>query len=194
LVRFSNLIPLTMSIKTRFAPPTPTEDGAEPQTVTLRLPRAEDGPHVTALIAASPPLDINSAYCNLLQCTDFRETCVLAESGGRPIGWVSAYRPPADRDRLFVWQVAVHPDARGLGLGLRMLEALLERPACAGARSLVTTITRDNQASWRLFEALARRLGATIDSSPRFDRAAHFGGAHATEWEVRVAPLSDLSR
>ncbi|WP_432653696.1 diaminobutyrate acetyltransferase [Sphingosinicella terrae] len=158
------------------------------------MPRAEDGPHVTALIAASPPLDINSAYCNLLQCTDFRETCVLAESGGRPIGWVSAYRPPADRDRLFVWQVAVHPDARGLGLGLRMLEALLERPASAGARSLVTTITRDNQASWRLFEALARRLGATIDSSPRFDRAAHFGGAHATEWEVRVAPLSDLSR
>ena len=51
----------------------------------LRMPRAEDGPAVTALIGSSPPLDVNSAYCNLLQCTDFRDTCVLAERDGEAL-------------------------------------------------------------------------------------------------------------
>ena len=49
------------------------ESAREP---TFRMPNAADGPAVSQLIASSPPLDTNSAYCNLLQCTDFAETCV----------------------------------------------------------------------------------------------------------------------
>lgn len=158
------------------------------------MPCAEDGHRVTALIASSPPLDVNSAYCNLLQCTDFRETSVLAERGGKLLGWISAYRPPAAPDRLFVWQVAVHPDARGEGLALRMLEALLARPAAAGATMLSTTVTEDNRASWALFEAFARRHGAALTKSPRFKREAHFAGAHDTEWEARIAPLPAIAK
>lgn len=154
--------------------------------IELRMPRAEDGPDVTELIAASPPLDTNSAYCNLLQCTDFRETCVLAESEGRVVGWVSGYRSPARPDVLFVWQVAVHSDARGQGVGLRMLDELVERPAAAGATTLTTTITEDNQASWKLFHAFARRRGAALTKAPRFEREAHFAGAHDTEFEARI--------
>jgi len=153
------------------------------------MPDAQDGPRVTRLIASSPPLDTNSAYCNLLQCTDFRETCIIAERGGELIGWISAYRPPAAPDRLFIWQVAVHSSARGEGLALKMLEALVARPSAAGATMLTTTITQDNQASWRLFEAFARRHGASLTKSPRFEREMHFAGAHATEWQACIAPL-----
>ncbi|MHA6718089.1 diaminobutyrate acetyltransferase [Sphingomonas sp. RS6] len=155
----------------------------------MRQPRAEDGARITALIAASPPLDRNSAYCNLLQCTDFADTCIVAERDGRIVGWISGYRPPAAPDRFFVWQVAVDAAARGEGLALRMLTALVERPAVAGATSLVTTITEDNAASWGLFEAFARKCGATLTRAPRFDRDAHLGGEHDTEWEARIAPL-----
>jgi len=161
--------------------------GQEP--LTLRMPEAEDAWQVTQLIAASPPLDVNSAYCNLLQCTDFRDTCVVAERSGKLLGWISAYRPPATPDRLFVWQVAIHAEARGQGLALRMLEALLDRPAAAGAKALTATITEDNRASWALFRACARHLGADMTSAPRFGRDAHFAGAHDTEWEVSIAPL-----
>ena len=87
----------------------------------LRPPTAEDASRVARLIASSPPLDVNSVYCNLLQCT--------------------------------------------------------------------TTITQDNAASWRLFEAFARRHGATLQRTPRFERERHFAGAHDTEWEARIAPL-----
>lgn len=164
------------------------------QGCTLRSPLPSDGPAVSALIAASPPLDVNSAYCNLLQCSDFADTCVIAERDDDIVGWVSGYRPPAHPDRFFVWQVAVAEAARGEGLGGRMLDWLLARPALAGARMLTTTITEDNAASWSLFTRFACRHGAALERSPRFERGAHFAGAHDTEWEARIAPLPTSDR
>lgn len=160
---------------------------------TLRKPDAGDGPRVTALIAASPPLDANSAYCNLLQCTDFRDTCILAERDGELLGWISAYRPPDAPQRLFIWQVAIDRDARGMGLAGHMLDALLARPACAGVTEITTTITQANEASWALFHAFARRHDAPLTREPRFEREAHFAGAHDTEWAARIA-LPPLNR
>jgi L-2,4-diaminobutyric acid acetyltransferase len=159
---------------------------AEPLPIVLRRPRAGDGPAVTGLIAASAPLDNNSRYCNLLQCTDFGETCVVAEREGRIVGWLSGYRPPAEPEALFVWQVAVHPQARGEGLALRMLNALVERPSAAGAVVLTTTITETNDASWRLFRAFARTRGSTLTKTLRFAREEHLGGVHDDEFEARI--------
>ncbi len=165
------------------------QSGTPHDEIELRRPCAEDGAQITALIAAAPPLDRNSAYCNLLQCTDFADTCVVAERGGRIVGWVSGYRPPAAPDDMFVWQVAVDSSARGEGLAARMLDALIARPAAAGATSLITTITEANAASWALFAAFARRHGAGLTKAPRFERDAHLGGTHDTEWEARIGPL-----
>src|SRR3546814_3090873 len=39
----------------------------------LRMPRTEDGPAISRLVGDCPPLDVNSAYCNLLQCTHFAD-------------------------------------------------------------------------------------------------------------------------
>ena len=155
----------------------------------LRSPRAEDGPVISALIAASPPLDTNSAYCNLLQCSDFADTCVVAERDGQIVGWISGYRPPSHPERIFVWQVAVDASARGLGLGGRMLDELIARPAVKGATTLTTTVTETNDASWGLFQAFARRHGAELTKQPRFEREAHFAGAHDTEWQASISPL-----
>lgn len=125
----------------------------------------------------------------MLQCTDFADTCVVAERDGGIVGWLSGYRPPSAPDRIFVWQVAVDPSARGEGLALQMLDALIARPAAAGATSLTTTITAANKASWALFTAFARRHGATLTKAVRFERDAHLGSAHDTECEARIAPL-----
>jgi len=157
------------------------------------MPKAEDGPAVTDLIASCPPLDTNSAYCNLLQCSHFADTCVLAEleteKGLRLAGWISAYRPPTAPDTIFVWQVAVHERARGMGLGRRMLDALLARPACRGVTRLTTTVTEANDASWGLFASFARHHGATLRNRPHFERDAHFAGAHDTEFLATIEPL-----
>ncbi len=164
-------------------------DRSKGQDLKLRKPITTDGPAITGLIAACPPLDINSAYCNLLQCTDFADFCIVAERGGQPIGWVSGYRPPLAPEDFFIWQVAVAAAARGQGLARQMIKALLARPVNAGVTHLITTVTDDNRASWALFEGLARKWRVPLHKSDRFERDAHFAGAHATEWQARIGPL-----
>ena len=114
---------------------------------------------------------------------------MVAEQDGVIVGWVSAYVAPSDPERLFVWQVAVAASARGRGLGLTMLDALATRPACNRTNRLTTTVTRDNRASWALFERFAASRGARLAHAPHFQRDRHFGGAHATEHLVTIAPL-----
>ncbi len=159
------------------------------QAERLRAPRPEDGPAVSRLIHDCPPLDRNSAYCHLVQCTHFADTCVLAEREGRVVGWLSAHRPPSAPEQIFVWQVAVHPGARGAGLGRRMIEALLARPSAWNATVLTASITEDNSASWRLFTAFAEDRGLELRRTKLFDREAHFAGAHDTEWQAAIGPL-----
>ncbi len=160
--------------------------------VELRAPSISDGPSVTSLVADCPPLDPNSAYCNLLQCAHFAATCVVAQRGGRLVGWLSAYRPPSDPAAVFVWQVAVAAEARGEGLGRRLLEALLARPACAGIVRLQTTITPGNEASWALFRRLAGGLGAPMASRAWLVEVTHLPPGHETEHLVTIGPFTPL--
>jgi L-2,4-diaminobutyric acid acetyltransferase len=157
--------------------------------IILRKPGPDDGKLVSALVRGAPPLDANSAYCHLIQCSHFADTCVVAERSGLILGWVSAHRPPSAPDQLFVWQVAVHPDARGLGLASRMLAALAARPAAGGATALTATVTEANEPSWALFNAFARSRGARATRAPLFDRDRHFGGTQDSEWLITIAPL-----
>lgn len=160
-------------------------------TAVVRAPVAEDGADVHDLIAACPPLDQNSLYANLLQCTDFADACAIArdEARGDAVGWISGYRPPSEPDVYFLWQVAVHESVRGQRLPRRLLTDILDRPAQRGVRFIKTTITPDNEASWALFQGLSDWLDAPLKSRPLFDRARHFKGRHDSEIEVRIGPF-----
>lgn len=160
-----------------------------PGTIQLRSPAAADGRAVHALIASCPPLDPNSLYCNLLQCSHFAPTCSIAVRGDRAVGFVSAYRLPEAPETLFIWQVAVAAEARGCGLGKQMLSEILGRPVCAGVIELQTTITPSNRASWALFSSFARDAAAPLTSREFFDRHAHLDGHHESEILVSIGPL-----
>lgn len=157
--------------------------------IVMRAPTPADGTAVHRLIAACPPLDTNSVYCNLLQCSHFANTSVLAEREGELLGFISGYRIPDDSSRLFIWQVAVSPLARGEGVGLAMLDALLTRVGAGGLTWLETTITEANQASWALFQKLARSRNLALSRSVQFDRSEHFLGQHDTEFRVLIGPF-----
>ncbi|MFZ2209587.1 MAG: diaminobutyrate acetyltransferase [Porticoccaceae bacterium] len=168
--------------------------------LTLREPHPDDGPGVFDLIARCPPLDPNSRYCNLLQCSHFAATSIIAtadagaDAGGHAVvGFISGYRMPARPDTLFVWQVAVDAAARGLGLGSRLLTGLLARPALADIRFLETTIGPDNRASWALFERLAERLSAAVATTTLFASQRHFGGRHPDEILCRIGPFDSAA-
>lgn len=161
--------------------------------ISFRKPQAGDGPAVFDLIAVCPPLDPNSRYCNLLQCTHFSDTCLLAERNGKISGFVSGYRLPRQPATLFVWQVAVASFERGQGLARRMLIALLQNLSRQGVDSLETTITPDNKASWKLFRSLAEELEADFQHNVFLQRDAHFSGHHDEEHLVRICAFENLS-
>lgn len=141
-------------------------------------------------MADSPPLDTNSAYCNLLQCSHFADTSVIAKKCVEVMGFISGYRIPARPEVLFVWQVVVSSRARGQGLASRMLHALIESDACREVSYVETSITNENDASWALFRKLAETLNAPTHSTVLFDKEAHFGGQHDSEQLFRIGPFS----
>ncbi|PLS22737.1 diaminobutyrate acetyltransferase [Amylibacter cionae] len=154
--------------------------------VKFRKPEPEDGAAIWNLIGACKPLDENSMYCNLIQCDHFRDTCILAELDGVPVGWISGYVLPKDPESFFVWQVAVSEKARGLGLAKRMLKRLLSREECKDVIRMQTTITKDNDASWALFRSFADAQDAELDHEAHFEKETHFQGEHDTEHMVTI--------
>lgn len=156
--------------------------------VELRPPRSTDGEAVHRLVQSCPPLDTNSTYCNLLQCSHFADTSVAAVYQGEMVGFISGYRVPEHPNTLFVWQVAVGERARGQGLATRMLRSLLKR--CDDIAYVETSITADNQASWALFRGMAEKMSVSLEESVLFDRQQHFANQHQTEYLARLGPFS----
>lgn len=157
--------------------------------IDLRRPSVLDAPAVAELVRRCPPLDMNSLYCNLLQCSHFADCAVVADCCGKLVGSVTGYRLPERPDVLFIWQVAVLELARGQGLARRMLQHLLARSCHADVRYLETTITAENRASWRLFQGLAGEMGWNQEKSRLFDSQRDFAGAHPSEYLLRLGPM-----
>jgi len=160
-----------------------------PSNIVIRPPRPTDGAFVSALIANCPPLDQNSLYCNLLQCSHFSGTSALAEQEGNVIGFVSGYQLPDEPETLFIWQVAVDCAARGQALGRRLVFDILSRPVCASISRLKTTVTQSNSASWAMFEKIAAALHTPYQRTLLFDRDHHLGGNHDSEFLISIGPF-----
>ncbi len=144
---------------------------------------------VLDLIERCPPLDVNSAYCYLLQCSQFADTCAAAELNGEIAGFISGHRIPNEPQTLFIWQVAVADEARGMGLGRKMMLDILNREP-TDFTTLLATVTPDNDASKAMFQSLADALGTDMGQSEYFDQKTHFAGAHASENLLTIGPFS----
>ncbi len=155
----------------------------------LTQPDSLDGLQINQLIARCPPLDVNSTYCNLLQCDHFSSTSVIAKAGKLATGFISAYRIPQRKNTLFIWQVAVDQNYRGTGLATKMLNAILKRTELADIDFIETTITLENKASWALFTRFANSLKAELSKVEYYTSNQHFKGEHDSEWLVRIGPF-----
>ncbi len=158
--------------------------------IEIDSPGATDGVAVHALIARCPPLDGNSLYCNLLQCTHFAGTSAIARQDDEVVGFVSGHRLPAHPDTLFVWQVAVDDRARGRGLARGLIRDILVRETCAGVRFVHTTVTPGNAASRAMFRRLASDLGTDMRVTAGFDRSTHLDDRHETEELLVIGPFA----
>jgi L-2,4-diaminobutyric acid acetyltransferase len=153
----------------------------------LRQPRVGDAAQIWRIAKDSGVLDTNSSYAYLLWCRDFASTSVVAEVGGRVVGFVIGYLRPQAPETVFVWQVAVEREQQGRGIGAALLDTLLDTVAAAGVSALETTIAPDNPASVAMFAAAARRRSARMTKHPLFEPEL-FPDSHAAEDLYLIAP------
>lgn len=155
--------------------------------IHFRKPISEDGFALHQLIQRCPPLDTNSVYCNLLQCTHFADSAIVAVTDeGDLVGSISGYVPPSRQDTLFVWQVALDPEFRGAGIARNMLQVLFDRMQQSGVRCIETTISPGNAASENLFISVFEVLGMPYTRQLLFGREQHFAGQHDDELLYRA--------
>jgi diaminobutyrate acetyltransferase len=166
------------------------ERGSE---LTLRTARPADGLALHRIVDEGRVLELNTAYAYVLLSDHFRETTVVAELEGRPVGFVAAYRPPTHPDAVFVWQIGVAEAARGRGLASRLLDTLVRQPGCRGVRFLEATVATDNEPSRRLFESFGRRHDASVEWRDGYSTAL-LGEGHPPEPLIRIGPLSADAR
>ncbi|GAB7054396.1 MULTISPECIES: diaminobutyrate acetyltransferase [Paenibacillus] len=158
--------------------------------IRYRKPRKEDGGKVWELIRSAGALDLNSAYCYIMLCDYFRDTCLVAEQGGRLAGFVSAFRPSGREDTLFVWQIAVASEYRGRGIGKTLLDKLLAQCGERPVHYVEATISPSNQASRQLFGSLARRYNIAFIARKGYPAEIFPGhGSHEEESLYRIGPL-----
>jgi L-2,4-diaminobutyric acid acetyltransferase len=157
--------------------------------VVLRQPQVADGISIWRLVRDTGVLDVNSPYSYLMLCKFFSDTCVVAEQDGQIVGFVSAFRPPADQQTLFVWQVAVAESQRGNGLGKALLKALIRREACKNVCYLEATVTPSNLSSQALFRGFARDFSIDCEVSECFPAHLFPGGTHESEMTFRIGPF-----
>ncbi|MBB5804267.1 diaminobutyrate acetyltransferase [Saccharothrix ecbatanensis] len=146
-------------------------------------PSPADGGALWRLARDTGVLDVNSSYAYLLWTRDFAATSVVARHHGDVVGFVSGYTRPDAPDTLFVWQVGVDARHRGRGVARAMLDDLVGR----GTRFLETTVTATNEASIRLFGALARDHDVRHTREPLFT-ADLFPDRHEAEELHRLGP------
>lgn len=153
----------------------------------LRPAAPEDALSVHKMVEDNPPLDPNSLYCNLLQCSHFADTSVAVELDGQLVAFMTGYIKPHESDVLFVWQMAVSSECRGHGLAGVMLNQLVQRHK---PRFIETTVTESNKASSSVFERFVQKRAVELSKTTLFDRDKHFGGRHDSEILYRIGPIS----
>jgi len=166
-----------------------SETSKQDSPLVIRKPKVEDGPSIYDLVNRSKPLDVNSRYLYLLQCSHFANTCAIAESDGSVQAFISAYVLPDQPNRLFVWQIAVDASLRGRGVAGKLIAELLARPHLQDIDHVEATVNPSNDASRNLFRSLARKKHCAIKESMLFDAELFGIDAHEAELLLSVGPI-----
>lgn len=137
--------------------------------VAVRTVMEDEGALLWELARDAKGVDLNSPYAYMMTCRNFAATSAVVEVFGTPAGFVTAHRIPSRPHVLFVWQIVVLPEFRGLGIAKRLLDGLVDQPACVGVRKVEATVTPSNRASAALFKRFAQARGATLKIASGFE-------------------------
>jgi L-2,4-diaminobutyric acid acetyltransferase len=158
------------------------------ESICFRSAHRGDASALWQLVQSTGTLELNTPYFYLAFAEFFGDTCLVAIQNEQLVGGVIAFRLPRRPEVLFVWQIGVLPAARRQGLAKRILQQLIELPACADARFVQATIADDNAASQRLFQSFAESFNVPCERE-KFFTADLFPNTHDAEDSYLIGPL-----
>jgi len=110
----------------------------------------------------------------------------VAEYDDQIVGFLSSYIKPEDATCLFIWQIAVSKEVRGLNIAANLLRWLMKQPSCKDVKSVEGTIG----ASEKLLKRFAREHNANYQLST-FLEASQFGDeSHEEELLFIMSPFN----
>lgn len=137
-------------------------------TVQLREPRWRDIPRMVSLDRAAftdDPWDAPTFWAELAGRP--RRHYVVADGCGTVPELQGYAGLDLGGDVADVMTLAVHPDARGAGLGGRLLEHLHQQARAAGAAGVMLEVRADNAAARALYQTRGYRV---VHTRPRYYR------------------------
>ena len=155
--------------------------------ITFREPLVDDADSIWNLVKNNKPLDENSKYLYILLCHEFSNTCVLAESTSKIVGFASTFVSPKNPDTLFVWQVAVDKNYRNKGIAQDLVSQSLRRVG-PSIHYVHATVTPSNTASLKFLQNFAKELNAPLSTCSLFTKSV-LGKDHEQEDLVRIGPI-----
>lgn len=148
-------------------PPDQQRNEMDPDTVTVRRATPADADSVQALMLE---LADHEGFAHAVRTTaqdwtrmlaDDHVVVLLACHEGRPVGYVSAVRQLhlwSGGDILAMDDLFARPEARGTGVGTRLMSSLAQHAAAEGQLLVRWEMESDNDGAQRFY----RRLGATL--------------------------------
>jgi L-2,4-diaminobutyric acid acetyltransferase len=155
--------------------------------IKITFPTKKNGSAVEKLIKRCPPLDLNSTYHYLIQSYYFNQTCSVAFDGEKIVAFVSGFIKPTNKNCLFIWQVAIDEDYRGKGLGIELIEFLLNQNK--EVNTIETTITKNNIASRRMFQKIVEKYKTRMAEEILFNKEEDFSNEHDSEMLITIGPI-----
>lgn len=98
---------------------------------------------------------------------------LLAFSGDRPVGIVTGARDEDDPDLFHVYSMWVAPEARGRGLGRRLLGEIETWMGDSGGKTAQLSVTTEAAAAQRLYAAAGYEADGDVEESRHTPGLAH---------------------
>ena len=117
--------------------------------IVIRAARAEDVPQIMEIERASYSMPwTDTTFRGLIDRSD-ADVLVAAEAGGKVVGYAACW---VVVDQAELGNIAVAPDWRRLGVGARLLQAVIEHARKRGVRELFLEVRVSNDVAQRLYQ------------------------------------------
>lgn len=135
--------------------------------ITIREAKEDEFLKVYDFVSNSPPLEQYFQHFFKIMLRYFSSTCLVAEYQGKLIGWQMGFVSQKDSNTYFLWQIGVHPDMQGRGLGGLLLDAIENKAFEMGCTRIEVTIDPENIVSEKLFikngySNISSKIGPTV--------------------------------